>query len=301
MSIVDHQFESRAAGNLPATAALLIVAAVACFAMLDACVKYLSRTYPVPVLVFARYLVQAIALVVWAGPPLRLGLLRTAQPRLQIFRGTFIAVSSLCFFPALRWLPLADATAINFGAPIVVVLLAVFFLNERMSPPRWAFVAAGFTGMLLIVRPGASILQRAALLVLLGACLYAVFQVLTRKLRGDDPRVTLFYPALCGTVLFALLLPFVDHRFDWSWPHAALLVIGCLLATLGHFLFILAFQRAPASAITPFTYMQLVFAMALGFGVFGDFPDGATLAGMAIIAGSGLLLAWFERRKTHGV
>jgi drug/metabolite transporter (DMT)-like permease len=287
----------RAGGHLPGTAVLLIVAAVGCFAMLDACIKYLSRSYPVPVLVFARYLVQALALVVWAGPALGLGLLRTAQPRLQILRGTLIAISSMCFFTALRWLPLADATAINFGTPIIVVLLAVYFLDERITPPRWAFVAAGFTGMLLIVRPGASMLQGAALLVLFGACLYAVFQVLTSKLRGDDPRVTVFYPALCGTLLLGLVLPFVENRFQWSWPHALLLVVGCLLGTLGHFLFILAFQRAPASAITPFTYMQLVFAIALGFAVFGDFPDGFTLAGMAIIAGSGLLLAWFERRK----
>src|SRR6266511_3898555 len=186
---------ARSPGHLPATAVLLIVGAVGCFALLDACIKYLTRSYPVPVLVFARYLVQALALVVWAGPALGPGLFRTAQPRLQIVR------------------------------------------------------------------------------------------------------VTLFYPALCGTVLMALVLPFVEHRFDWSWPHALLLVIACLLVTVGHFMFILAFQRAPASAITPFTYMQLVFAVALGFGVFGDFPDAFTLAGMAIISGSGLVLAWHERRR----
>ncbi len=289
---------ARSPGHLPATAVLLIVGAVGCFALLDACIKYLTRSYPVPVLVFARYLVQALALVVWAGPALGPGLFRTAQPRLQIVRGTLIAISSLCFFTALQWLPLGDATAINFGTPILVVLLAVVFLNERITPARWAFVAAGFAGMLLIVRPGASILHGAALLVLFGASLYAAFQILTRKLRRDDPRVTLFYPALCGTVLMALVLPFVEHRFDWSWPHALLLVIACLLGTVGHFMFILAFQRAPASAITPFTYMQLVFAVALGFGVFGDFPDAFTLAGMAIISGSGLVLAWHERRRT---
>jgi drug/metabolite transporter (DMT)-like permease len=278
-----------------------MIAAVACFAMLDACIKYLTRDYPVPVLVFARYLVQALALVVWAGPALGMGLLRSSHLRLQIVRGSIIAVSSLCFFTALRWMPLADATAINFGTPILVVLLAMFFLNERITPPRWAFVVAGFTGMLLIVRPGVSIVQGAALLVLLGASLYAVFQVLTSKVRTDDARVTLFYPALCGTIVLALVLPFVEHNFTWSWPHALLLVLACLFGTVGHFMFILAFQRAPASAITPFTYMQLVFAIALGYGIFGDFPDAFTLAGMAIIAGSGLLLAWHERRQARAV
>ncbi len=285
------------AAHVPPAAVLLIVAAVGCFAMLDASIKFLSHSYPVPVLVFARYLVQALALVVWAGPALGLGLLRTAQPKLQIARGTLIAISSMCFFTALQWLPLADATAINFGTPILVVLLAVAFLGERMTSPRWAFVAAGFTGMLLIVRPGASVFQGASLLVVLGATLYGVFQIMTRKLRGDDARVTLFYPALCGTVLMALVLPFVEHGFVWSWPHVALLVVGCLLGTLGHFMFILAFQRAPASAITPFTYMQLGFAIALGFAVFGHFPDALTLVGIAIIASSGVLLAWVERRR----
>jgi len=291
----------RAAAHVPAAAILLVVGAVACFAMLDTCVKFLLRGYPVPVLVFFRYLIQALALIIWAGPALRFGLFRTAQPALQIVRGTLIWISSICFFTALRWLPLADATAINFGTPILVVLLAVVFLNERITPARWAFVAAGFVGMLLIVRPGASIFQGASLLVLLGAALYAAFQILTRKLRREDPRVTLFYPALCGTLLMALVLPFVEHDFEWSWPHASLLVIGCLFGTVGHFMLILAFQRAPASAITPFTYMQLVFAIALGFAVFGDFPDAFTLVGMAIISGSGLLLAWFERRRAPAV
>jgi drug/metabolite transporter (DMT)-like permease len=292
---------SRALPHVPARAILLVVGAVACFALLDTCVKFLVRTYPVPVIVFVRYLVQALALIVWAGPALRLGLFRTAQPGLQIVRGTLIWISSICFSTALRWMPLADATAINFGTPILVVLLAVVFLNERMTPARWAFVAVGFVGMLLIVRPGASIFQGAALLVLLGAALYGAFQVMTRKLRREDPRVTLFYPALCGTTLMGLGLPFVEHDFEWSWPHALLLVIGCLFGTVGHFMLILAFQRAPASAITPFTYMQLVFATALGFAVFGDFPDAFTLAGMAIISGSGLLLAWFERRRVPPV
>jgi drug/metabolite transporter (DMT)-like permease len=287
-----------APAHLSGTAVVLIVAAVGCFALLDTAIKILVRTYPVPLLAFIRYAVQALALVVWAAPSLRLGLFKTAQPRLQIVRGTLIAISTLCFFTALQWLPLADATAINFGAPVLVVLLAVFFLKERLTPARVAFVVAGFCGMLLIVRPGASILHGAALLVLVGAAFYAIFQILTRKLRGDDPRVTLFYPALCGTVLMAIVLPFTEHRFAWSWPHALLLLVACLLGTLGHFMFILAFQRAPASSITPFTYMQLVYASALGYVVFGDFPDAFTMSGMAIIAGSGLLLAWIERPRS---
>jgi drug/metabolite transporter (DMT)-like permease len=166
-----------------------------------------------------------------------------------------------------------------------------------MTRARWAFVAAGFVGMLLVVRPGASILHGAALLVLGATGCYAFYQVLTRKLRGDDPLVTLFYPALCGTVMMAALLPFLDYRAAMSWLDLALLVLFGAPATLGHFMFIRAFQRAPASALTPFTYAQLVWAVLLGWLVFGHFPDAYSLTGMGIIAASGLLLAWHERRR----
>jgi drug/metabolite transporter (DMT)-like permease len=289
------------ARQVPPSAVLLIVGAVGCFAILDAMIKFLTQRYPVPLLVFARWGIQAAAIVIWSGPTLRLGLLRTAQPGLQIVRGVVLIASSLCFVNALKWLPLADATAVNYSTPILVILLAVAFLGERMTPQRWAFVAAGFVGMLLIVRPGASMLQGAALLALAAAAFYGVYQILTRKLRGDDPRVTLFYPALCGTIVMSVLLPFVEHAADMPWPHVAMLVAGGILGTVGHFLFILAFNRAPASALTPFTYLQLVWAMLLGWIVFGDFPGRYSLAGMAIIAASGLLLAWHERRRTPAV
>jgi drug/metabolite transporter (DMT)-like permease len=151
--------------------------------------------------------------------------------------------------------------------------------------------------MLLIVRPGAAILHGGALFALGAAAFYAVFQIMTRRLRAEDPRVTLFYPALCGTVLMSAFLPFLEHDVGMPWPHVALVVAAGALATAGHFLFILAFQRAPASGLTPFTYMQLVWATLLGWALFGQFPDAFTLGGMAIIAGSGLLLAWHERRR----
>jgi drug/metabolite transporter (DMT)-like permease len=224
-------------------------------------------------------------------------LVRTAQPRLQLIRGAVLVASSLFFVNALRWLPLAAATAINYTTPVVVVLLSVVLLKERMTPARWAFVAAGFTGMLLIVRPGASIFHGAALLALGAAGCYAFFQILTRMLRADDPRVTLFYPALCGVAVMTLLLPFLDFKASMPWPHVFLVVLFGAIATLGHFMFILAFRHAPASALTPFTYAQLVWAVTLGWLVFGYFPDAYSLAGIALIAGSGLLLAWHERRR----
>jgi drug/metabolite transporter (DMT)-like permease len=109
--------------------------------------------------------------------------------------------------------------------------------------------------------------------------------------------VTLFYPALVGTVIMTLIWPWFGSRIDVAWSDVALILCLGVLGTIGHFLLILAFQRAPASALTPFTYVHLVFATTIGWLVFSDLPDGLTFAGMALIAGSGLLLTWHERRK----
>jgi len=269
--------------------------------MSDAVVKYLAQRHPAPLLVFVRHGLQAAIMVLWLAPRMGWGLIRTGQLRLQLARGAVLVGSSVFFFNALRWLPLADATAINYTTPILVVLLSVAWLGERMTRPRWAFVVTGFVGMLFIIRPGAEILHGAALLVLGAAACYACYQILTRMLRGEDPRVTLFYPALCGTVLMTVLLPFLDYRTEMGWIDVGLCAVFGALSTVGHFLFIRAFQRAPASALTPFTYAQLVWAVLLGWAVFGHFPDGYTLLGIAIIAGSGLLLAWHERRRARGL
>ena len=292
---------ARQPGNVPASAILLIVGAVACFSLLDSIVKFLATRYSVPMLVWARYAVQAIAIALWLGPTMRGELVRTRQLPLQLARGTILLVSSLLFFNALKYLPLAEATAINYTTPTLVILLSVVVLKERMTLPRWAFVGAGLLGMLLVVRPGAAILHGGALLALGAAGFYATFQIMTRKLSAEDPRVTLFYSALCGTVLLTLLLPFVDRPGEMPWTHIALVGIMGALGTAGHFLFILAFRHAPASGLTPFTYMQIVWATLLGWAAFGHFPDAAALAGMAIIAGSGLLLAWHERRRARVV
>jgi len=286
----------RSAAHIPLAAMLLIVGAVACFTLLDGIVKYLTAYYPIALLVWARYVVQAVAMVIWLAPRMGSRLIRTRQPQLQLARGAILIASSLCFVNALRRMPLAEATAINYTTPTLVILLAVVVLKERMTRPRWAFVVAGMAGMLLIVRPGTAILGAGSAFALAAALCYAAFQILTRQLAAEDPRVTLFYPALVGSVLMTLILPFIEWPLDIAWPHVVLVLLSGALGTIGHFLFILAFQRAPASGLTPFTYLQIVFATLFGWALFGQFPDGAALAGMAIIGGSGLLLAWHERR-----
>jgi drug/metabolite transporter (DMT)-like permease len=289
------------AGHVPTSAALMIVGATLCFSSLDSIVKHLAQTYPVVLLMWARWMFQVLGTAVWLGPRMKLDLFRTRRLKLQIVRGITIVVSGLLFMSALKSMPLADATALNYTSPVLVVLIARFYLRERLTPMRIAFIVAGITGMLLIVQPGSEIFRGASLLVLVAACVYASYQILTRLVADEDPRVTLFYPALVSIVLMTPLLPFLHIRPNMPWGDALLVCAAGLLGTLGHFLFILAFQRAPASALTPFTYMQLVFAMVLGWLLFDDLPDGWSMVGMLIIAGSGLAMAMFERRRARPV
>jgi drug/metabolite transporter (DMT)-like permease len=291
----------RVHAHVPPSAILLIVASVLCFTILDAVVKFLTQRYPVPLLVWARYAVQALAMALWLLPQMGTALLRTNRLGMHLVRAAILPFSSLCFFSALKYLPLAEATAINYSTPVLVIILAVIFLGERMTRSRIALVIAGIAGMFLIVRPGSDVFQGAALLALGAAVFYGVFQILTRTLASEDSRVLLFYPAIVGTLMMTVALPWYGVAVEVTWPDALLIVAAGLLGTVGHFLFILAFQRAPASALTPFTYMQLVWATLVGWVVFGTFPDAWTVAGMAVIAGSGLLIALHERRRARGM
>lgn len=285
--------------HVPVRAVLLICAATLCFAALDTAVKFLSARYPIPLLVWARWTIQALAIVAWLAPRHGVSFLRTAHLSHNLVRGAVLIGSSVCFVFALRDLPLANVTALNYSTPMMVVVLAVVVLGERLTAARIAFVIAGVIGMLLIVRPGTDVFRGASLLALASAAFYATFQIMTRRMASEDAGVLLFYPALVGSLAMSVALAFsLDSIVAMPWTHVAMLVIGGMVGTLGHFLFILAFQRGAASALTPFTYVHLVWAMLIGWIVFDTFPDAWSLAGMAIIAGSGLLITLHERRRS---
>ena len=229
--------------HVPTSSILLILGSVLCFTMLDTITKFMTQRYSVPVLVWARYTVQFLAMLVWLGPSMRLRLFHTDRLQLQVVRGGVLLASSLFFVGALRSLPLANATALNYTTPVLVVLMARLVLGERMTPARVAFVVAGLAGMLLIVRPGSDVFRGASLLALLAALCYATYQIMTRVLYGESPRVLLFYPAVVGAAVMTALAPGLDWPAHMPWQHAVLIVVGGLLGTLGHFLFILAFQH----------------------------------------------------------
>lgn len=273
---------------------LLIMAAVSTFAVLDTIAKYLSRTYPVPLIVWVRYAMHVLVMLVFVAPRLRWRLVATERPGLQVLRGVVLAASSLFFFTALSFMPIAEASAITFLAPLLVTAMSAYFLRERVRASAWVALAAGFVGVLFIVRPGGAIFSLAALLPLGTALCFATYQLLTRRLAGiDSTMATLFIGALVGTVVISFLLPFY-----WGLPqsafHAVLFMALGVLGAAGHFVLIRAFEHAPASVLAPFVYAQLATVLVLGYAVFGDFPDGWSLVGMAIIVLSG---AWIAARQ----
>jgi drug/metabolite transporter (DMT)-like permease len=287
------------ATHLPLSAILMIVVATACFTTLDVTVKYLSERYPVPILVWARWGMQVMVMTAVLGPKLRWGLVRSTRRRAHVLRGIVLIGSSLSFYSAVKFLPLAEVTAINYSSPMIVTLMAAIVLHERITISRWAFVVAGFIGMLLIIRPGSSMLTPASLLALASAGLYATFQIQTRKLAGENSIVLLYFPALVGTLLMTALVPFLHYDTWFSLADVAWFIAIGAIGTLGHFLFVLALQRATVSAVAPFTYVQLIWSTFAGWLVFRTFPDAWALAGIVTIASSGAVLTWYERWRAR--
>lgn len=272
--------------------------AVSTFTCLDTTSKYLSQHYPVPGIVFFRYIVQMLLMVVVLAPKMGMGLVRTSNLKLQVVRGVILTVSSLAFLTALAYMQLAEAASIAFMTPIIIAVLAGPVLNERVGGRIWIALAGGFVGVLLIIQPGADVFTWAALLPLLSALFMAFYQMLTSKLASrDDPLTTLFYPALIGTALVPLIFP---HQLVMPSTlfHAGLFVLIGVLGGFGHFLLIKAHHYAPASMLSPFMYVQMLVALFLGWLVFGQLPDALSFVGMATIAASGLLLILAHRRNS---
>jgi len=246
-----------------------------------------------------RYAFQAVATTAVVLPQRGLGVLRTLHPKFQCLRGVLLLTSSLFAFASLKYMPVGEFTAIVMIAPLAVTFLAATVLKERVSPLRWLLVAGGFAGTLVIIRPGGEAFTWASLLPLGLVASNACFQVLTSKLaRTEDPVTMHLYTGWVGTLLSSLALPFAWAELEAGWMWAALCFMG-VTATVGHFMLILAFQRAPASTLTPYLYSQIAFAMLGGWLVFAHVPDGWSLVGMAVIAFCGATGAWLTVREAR--
>ncbi len=267
-----------------------------CFALLDCGAKWLVQTLPVLQAVWLRFLFHAVFSTAMMAPRFGSGALRTRRPKLQFLRAMFMPVMTGLNFWALQYLQLAETGAIQFSVPIIIALIAAPMLGERMDRARWAAIAVGFVGVLIIVRPGTQGFHPALILSIINAVLYALFNLMTRHLAAhDSPETTQFYSSVGATLA---ITPFALAY--WQAPPGALqwtvLVLIGLAGGLGHYLLALAHRYAPASVLEPFLYQQIIWMVLLGYLVFGDVPDSAVVIGAVIVIASGGYLLYRERR-----
>jgi drug/metabolite transporter (DMT)-like permease len=275
-----------------------IVVAVACFAALDAASKAVSTAVPLVMAIWFRYLFQAPATALAMLPTRGRSLLRTRHPGLQFARGALLAASSALAFLSLRYMPVGEFTAIVMLTPLVITLLAATQLGERVSPLRWACMLGGFAGALLVIQPGSDMFDWTLLMPLAIVATNTAFQVLTSRLAKVEDAATMhFYTGCVGAGLATAALPFAWAELGASlW--VGLLLMG-VFSTLGHFLLILAYSRAPVAVLTPYLYLQIGFAMLAGWVVFSHVPDRWAVAGIAAIAVCGALGTWLTARESR--
>ncbi|MHA1598187.1 MAG: DMT family transporter [Alphaproteobacteria bacterium] len=281
----------------PQAGILWMLAAVLMFASVNTTAKTLAETLPVMQVVWARYFFQMLLLVIYVGPRLP-KVLVTNKLGQQLGRSMLLLMTTILFFFGLSQVPLADATAIMFIAPIVVTALSMPLLGEKVGPRRWVGIAIGFIGALIIIRPGLGVVQMVALLPVGAACLHALYQLSTRFLsHSEKTMTTLAYTASTGAVLSSIAAPFF-----WVTPTPGdwLLMVGIgLFAALGHFSMIKSYECAPAAIVAPFSYANLVWATLFGYIFFADLPDIWTISGALIIAASGLYIYHREQAQNR--
>ena len=269
---------------------LMALLATIAYAVVDTLSKYQAQSYPVGMIVWARYAVPFALLLAVFLPRRGLGVLRTGFPAIQFVRGILLTAGTLFIIFAYRSMPIAEAQAISFIHPVLLTLLAVLFLGEKVSRLGWVAVLLGFSGVLLIVRPGGGLFTPTALLPLGLALSFSSYQIFTRIIaHREDSMISLFCVLFVGSLVMSLALPFV-----WVDPTVeGTLMFGLIgvVSGVGHFSTIKSLEYAPASLVAPFAYTQLLWVSILGALVFGDFPDAITLLGMAIVVAGGLLVA----------
>ena len=275
----------------------LFVLAGFCLSSLDATAKYLVRDHSLFVVVWARYAGQMIVVTPWALHRGGSRFFRTGKLKLQLLRSSFLLLATLGFWGGLRYLPLAEASSITFLSPTFVVLLSWPLLHERATHARRIASTVGFIGILILLRPGSAILHPAVLLLIGSALVSALYQLLTRKLLDESIHATLFYSASVGTLALSLALPFTTRLSHLLAVGIGPLALLGLLAGAGHWCMTQAYLRASASLLSPFTYLQILWATAFGYVLFGQHPDALSGLGMAIVVASGVGLALWERRR----
>jgi drug/metabolite transporter (DMT)-like permease len=246
--------------------------------------------------VWARYLVHTLLMAGIFLPQSGLRVLRSKRPLLQLLRALCLLGTSLFFTTGLQYIPLAEATAVNFLAPVLVTALSVPLLGERVTRGQWIAVICGFIGVVIIVHPGGELFTPAVLLPLSSALFFCFYQLLTRMLsKIDSPTTSNFFAGLCNTLVMSALVPFF-----WQVPslgHGAMMLALGACGMTAHLFLTQAFRHAAPALLAPFGYCQIVFAGLLGWLVFAHTPTLTAVIGIAVICCSGLAAAWQQSRR----
>ena len=268
-----------------------------CFAALDSSAKWLVMVLPVFQVVWLRFVTHSLLGILVLTPKYGWALYRTGQPRLQLLRALMQAVMTALNFWALQYLQLDVTGAIQFSVPILIAVISARLLGERLDARRWIAILVGFAGVLLIVRPGSQGFHPAIILSLLNAVLYALFNMLTRRLAAPElPATTQLWSALGAAVL---LTPF--GLMHWTPPQVAIAWILVLamgaFGGLGHLMVTQAHRYASAAVLGPFLYQQIIYMTLFGWLLFGHVPDAAVIGGASVVVASGLYLLYREFRR----
>lgn len=281
------------ADNPPKGIAIILLA-LFFFSCSDATSKGMTYYISPLQIVWMRYvlfvaLIIPIALII-KGP----SVFRTRNLNWQVVRAVGVFGSALFFTAALQFLPIAESIAVNFVSPIFITALAIPFLGEKIGIRRWTALFIGLLGVFIIVRPGTSAFQAAAIFPILAALSWAFGMIGTRKISTtDDAWTALTYSALIGLLISSFMAPFV-----WQAPSSHVLILSLAngsLSTCAQLLVIFAYRLAPASVIAPFSYSQLIWSVLFGYAFFSELPDIWTLVGASIIVAAGLYTAHRER------
>jgi drug/metabolite transporter (DMT)-like permease len=270
--------------------------AVALFACLDTTAKYLSAQMSILLIAWARYTGAFVLTLFVSNPITDRTLLKSGNLKLQIVRGLLLSGSTVLNFLALRFMQLDEVLSIIFTFPFIVAIASGPLLGEWLGWRRWSAICFGFAGVLVITRPGFGAIHPAALFSLAATIAYGIYAVFTRIVsRTDSNQTSLFYNNFVGALVMLPVLPFVWTPIS-SWTVGFMLAGTGVLGSLGHFFLIAGHRLAPASVLSPFIYTQLIWVVILGYLVFGHVPTGWTMAGAAMVIGSGLYLLYRERK-----
>lgn len=276
----------------------MILASTVFLACSDTLAKYLSKSLPAIEIAFIRFSVFLLIMIPIALSASRgsVSVLRSARPGLQVLRGVALVGSSMFFIAGLGYLPIAEASATAFVAPLFVTALSIVLLGEKIGIRRWLATLVGLIGVLIVIRPGTAAFNPAVLLPILSALGWALTLIMTRMISGADRVVTtMAFSAVVGFCVLSALVPFV-----WvtpSWRDIGIGVAIGISSTAGQWIVVMAFRYADASVLAPFSYTQLLWVTLFGFFVFGEVPVVWTFVGAAIIVASGIYTAHRERLR----